>query len=231
MPFTYKLPGTQTELTPVFQTGSDWLPAYFLGKGSHPYIDNWNQQRSQNKKYQDQLTPKQLDIQKQNRDNTIVQQLFDQPTISTQFGPADAGYIQEQNKIKLGSNAWNRPSIVLHEYAHASKAIPQESKIQSIISNTKYNDSYYDSPTEIYSRLMEARQIQNLDPNKQYNTKQIEKLKEQAASKNQSNNFWDRYETPILKRLINDVAGITKIQTNPLLSKFGSKLPILNHES
>lgn len=33
MPNPYKLPGTETELTPVLQTGSTWLPAYFIGKG------------------------------------------------------------------------------------------------------------------------------------------------------------------------------------------------------
>lgn len=230
-PFKYKLPGTRTVLIGVEQTGSA-LPNYFIGQGLHPYLDNWNQQRSKNKKYQDQLGSGQLELQKQNRDKTIVKQLFEGNIENTVWRkPASGAFIPEQNLIKLGESAWNNPSIVLHEYSHASRAIPQEQKIQSIMTQSpQYNNKYYDSPTEIYSRLMEARQNLNLDPNKQYNTKQIEQLKDKAASQNQSNNFWNRYETPILKQLINDVASINKIQ-NPLLSKFGSKLPILYNEN
>lgn len=59
------------------------------------------------------------------------------------------------------------PTVRTHENTHASKAVEQEQTISNIIGSNDKSD-YLRRPTEIYSRLMQFRQANNIDPNTVY---------------------------------------------------------------
>lgn len=92
----------------------------------------------------------------------------------------------------------NYDSQLLHEQSHASKAIPQESKISTMI---PIQDEYLDDPSEIYSRLNQLRQYYKLDPNKIYQKSDIKKLK------GPSFDILNRYDDKTVLRLLNEVAN------------------------
>lgn len=116
--------------------------------------------------------------------------------------------------IAYAGNPKKRTKI--HERTHAMNALPQERKIEQIIEN-KYKDKYYDNSKEIYSRLMEFRYDNNLDPNKQITIDDLNnwknKLKEFSL---------DRYDDNTLLQLFNDVA-YNNNNTNKVKAKDGIK--------
>lgn len=91
----------------------------------------------------------------------------------------------------------NYDSQLLHEQSHASKAIPQESKISTMI---PIQDEYLDDPSEIYSRLNQLRQYYKLDPNKIYQKSDIKNLKGPGFD------ILNRYDDKTILRLLNEVA-------------------------
>jgi hypothetical protein len=101
---------------------------------------------------------------------------------------------------------YNRP------YTHninAGKEIPQLEKIKKIVDQP--SDNYYDNPTEIYSRLMEFRKKNKLNPLKTYTIDDIKDLRERTGNlffdKAQDYNLFDRYTDDQILKLINDVAS------------------------
>ena len=88
-------------------------------------------------------------------------------------------------------------SQLLHEQSHASLAIPQETKISTIVPT---EDQYLDDPSEIYSRLNQLRQYYKLDPSKIYQKSDIKKLKGPGFD------ILNRYDDKTILRLLNEVA-------------------------
>jgi len=89
------------------------------------------------------------------------------------------------------------------------KEIPQLEKIKKIVNEP--NDVYYDNPTEIYSRLMEFRKKNKLNPLKTYTIDDIKDLRERTRNlffdKAQDEDLFDRYTDDQMLKLINDVAS------------------------
>jgi hypothetical protein len=66
----------------------------------------------------------------------------------------------------------------------------------------KKSNSYYDNPSEIYSRLMEVRYMNHLNPLEIITDDKIEELRENGKDSNLLNN----YNNEDLKFLFNDIA-------------------------
>lgn len=74
--------------------------------------------------------------------------------------PTHSSYINQEEFAKDST-------VRTHENAHASKAVEQEQTISNIIGSNDKSD-YLRRPTEIYSRLMQFRQANNIDPKTVY---------------------------------------------------------------
>lgn len=104
------------------------------------------------------------------------------------------------------------PSLRTHERTHAGNAYSQEALIKrrNIKGIHKYNGSYYDDPSEIYSRLMEVRHANHLNPMEVITDEKIEQLRNTGEDFNLLNN----YNNEDLKFLFNDIAEHTTQQIN-----------------
>ena len=123
------------------------------------------------------------------------------------------------NEVVFGSNGADK-NTATHEYGHASNAAPQQFKINQILksyngnhinegeslgnsgydfSTGSYGDRYLDDPNEIYSRMMEFRLGNNIDPKKVFSTKDINNLIDQSKmydfDENKINDYIDRWES------------------------------------
>ena len=194
-----------------------------VGSGNSRMIDEWNAARLATGKYNDQLGNGQLELQKSNRDKAVFTYSPDKDITYLPYNQTSAaGYFNKKtNNGWVGSDALTkRPTLVTHEKAHASRAIPQQNVIKGIL-GTKYTDKYYDDPDEVYSRLMEIRQAYDLDPLKTYNKDDVNNLKKRGFQ----NDFLDRYDNDTLVRLLNDVANNSNMDyTN--YAKDGGKIHI-----
>ena len=79
---------------------------------------------------------------------------------------------------------------------------------ESLIEGVEYDD-YMDDANEIYSRLMEFRRENNLDPKKKYTKDDIKSFREKYKNKNDDNDSYgviDRYNDDFLLFLLNDIA-------------------------
>lgn len=195
-----------------------------------------------------------IDIQKRNRDTTPVILNPNKRAIRSQEDSGvrhdTMGYYQratrkkvidsdghsywapdKEKKVVLGNSAVDPFStLAIHELSHASLATPQESKISEIMqNNNKYNDPYLDSPTEIYSRLMEVRKAYGIDPKTKFGEDEIKALRSKARdtdghregddrTTSRYNNFIGRYDDDTLMRLLNDVASTNKSNYNDNLA-------------
>lgn len=198
----------------------------YIGTAENDWFNNWNQTRLNTGRFDNQITQEDINRQAANRNSTIV-------NISTNNTPLDAngaGAYYNSSKHTISSSSLGaepNSTIILHEAAHASYAIPQEQKIKEILNDVnpkqKYSlgedESYWDNEKEVYARLMEARKQFNLDPNHTYTEKEIRQLQKEARKTGKTNNFWDRYDTSTLSRFINEIASLN---TN--------NLPILNNQ-
>lgn len=73
-------------------------------------------------------------------------------------------------------------STEVHEWTHASRPYEQIAKVKEIIDRWGLKpgimyDDYLDKPSEIYSRLMELRFNNNLDPNHEYTLEEVQELR------------------------------------------------------
>lgn len=194
-----------------------------LSTGESPYHDSWNEKRLSTGRFDDQLGNGNMEMQKANRDSAIFSfspdKNYDYDPLT---GEARAGYFNvARNSGWIGNEYYTRPTLDIHEKAHASRAIPQMGVIQEILGDS-YTDKYWDDPDEVYSRLMEIRKAYDLDPLKIYNKDDIKDLKKRGFQ----NNFLDRYDDNTLIRLFNDVADNNSNMDYTNYAKDGGKIHI-----
>lgn len=95
--------------------------------------------------------------------------------------------------------------VLTHEQAHASNAYPQENRIQEILGGeNKATTDYLDRPTEVYSRLMNFRQTNQIDPNKVWDKNSLKELRKTAID----DDLLNRYKDEQLIDIFNTVADI-----------------------
>lgn len=95
--------------------------------------------------------------------------------------PTHSSYINQEEFAK-------DPTVRTHENAHASRATEQEQVINDILGSSSSSD-YLRRPTEVYSRLMQFRQANNLDPNTVYDKNSFRELRKTATDYNLINTF------------------------------------------
>lgn len=95
--------------------------------------------------------------------------------------PTHSSYINQEEFTKDAT-------VRTHENAHASRAAEQEQVIGDILGSSSSSD-YLRRPTEVYSRLMQFRQANNLDPNTVYDKDSFRELRKTATDYNLINTF------------------------------------------
>lgn len=95
--------------------------------------------------------------------------------------PTHSSYINQEEFAKDAT-------VRTHENAHASRAAEQEQVISDILGSSSSSD-YLRRPTEVYSRLMQFRQANNLDPNTVYDKDSFRELRKTATDYNLINTF------------------------------------------
>ena len=143
------------------------------------------------------------------------------PTDGTyvQNGAIQGEYNPVARTIYVNKDATDQHSTETHEQAHASKAIPQEQKVAEIIQGS----SYLNDPVEVYARLMQLREANNIDPNQVWDKKQLKEFKKNAIDYN----ILNRYSDEQILRLFNEVADIggnTAGSAELMLAKKGNKI-------
>lgn len=136
--------------------------------------------------------------------------------------PTHSSYINQEE--------FNKDNTVrIHENAHASKAVEQEQIISNIIGSNDKSD-YLRRPTEIYSRLMQFRQANNINPNTVYDKNSFKELKKNATDYNLINTFKDEEVIDLLNNVAmnNDPNKINSNNYNlnnvPVyMAKYGTK--------
>lgn len=95
--------------------------------------------------------------------------------------PTHSSYINQEEFTK-------DLTVRTHENAHASRATEQEQVISDILGSSS-SSTYLRRPTEVYSRLMQFRQANNLDPNTIYDKDSFRELRKTATDYNLINTF------------------------------------------
>lgn len=95
--------------------------------------------------------------------------------------PTHSSYVNQEEFAK-------DPTVRTHENAHASRATEQEQVISDILGSSS-SSTYLRRPTEVYSRLMQFRQANNLDPNTVYDKDSFRELRKTAIDYNLINTF------------------------------------------
>ena len=95
--------------------------------------------------------------------------------------PTHSSYVNQEEFTK-------DPTVRTHENAHASRATEQEQVISDILGSSS-SSTYLRRPTEVYSRLMQFRQANNLDPNTIYDKDSFRELRKTATDYNLINTF------------------------------------------
>lgn len=118
------------------------------------------------------------------------------------------------HKKKTITTSDNSKSTEVHEWTHASRPYEQISKVKEIIDRWGLKpgimyDEYLDKPSEIYSRLMELRFNNNLDPNHEYTLEEVQELR----NKNHTGDYLIGTETQLYKSNINNPTIPEKIES------------------
>lgn len=95
--------------------------------------------------------------------------------------PTHSSYVNQEEFAKDAT-------VRTHENAHASRATEQEQVISDILGSSS-SSTYLRRPTEVYSRLMQFRQANNLDPNIIYDKDSFRELRKTATDYNLINTF------------------------------------------
>ena len=95
--------------------------------------------------------------------------------------PTHSSYVNQEEFAKDST-------VRTHENAHASRATEQEQVISDILGSSS-SSTYLRRPTEVYSRLMQFRQANNLDPNIIYDKDSFRELRKTATDYNLINIF------------------------------------------
>lgn len=109
------------------------------------------------------------------------------------------------HKEKTITTSDDSKSTEVHEWTHASRPYEQIAKVKEIIDRWGLKpgimyDDYLDKPSEIYSRLMELRFNNNLDPNHEYTLEEVQELR----NKNHTGDYLIRTENQFYKSNINN---------------------------
>jgi hypothetical protein len=101
------------------------------------------------------------------------------------------------------------PLSVTHERTHASGIIPDVSNTIKRVTGLDYSGGNklmdVQTPEELYPRLMEMRQVNQLDPNKQYLPEDVMKFR-QINSTQKKNALFDYFDDNTISKLLNEVA-------------------------
>lgn len=95
-------------------------------------------------------------------------------------------------------------STLVHELTHGLNAKPQESAISKII---PADGSYLNDPSEVYSRLMEFRKANKIDPKKIYTRDEVKDMRKNSKDFN----LFNRYTDDQILKLLNNVASVQNI--------------------
>lgn len=95
--------------------------------------------------------------------------------------PTHSSYVNQEEFAKDAT-------VRTHENTHASRAAEQEQVISDILGSSS-SSTYLRRPTEVYSRLMQFRQANNLDPNTIYDKDSFRELRKTATDYNLINTF------------------------------------------
>lgn len=155
--------------------------------------------------------------------------------------------VTDHDKQGIAYNGNQPETMRVHERAHAvSYDSPQLRYIQGLQSKQKYrkdknflqniwenilydnNDEYQkylDQPTEIYSRLMEIRKLNNINPKKVWTLNDIKKLRKNVKDKE----IFSEYTDDFILKLFNEVAqnNNQNVLEQPLYAKNGTKINTL----
>lgn len=117
------------------------------------------------------------------------------------------------HKEKTITTSDDSKSTEVHEWTHASRPYEQIAKVKEIIDRWGLKpgimyDDYLDKPSEIYSRLMELRFNNNLDPNHEYTLEEVQELR----NKNHTGDYLIRTENQFYKSNINNPTIPKKIE-------------------
>lgn len=120
---------------------------------------------------------------------------------------------QTNHKEKTITISDDSKSTEVHEWTHASRPYEQIAKVKEIIDRWGFKpgimrDDYLDKPSEIYSRLMELRYNNNLDPNHEYTLEEVQELR----NKNHTGDYLIRTENQFYKSNINNPTIPKKIE-------------------
>ncbi len=116
-----------------------------------------------------------------------------------------------KNTLYLNPETPRYPQTVVHERTHEltnfddiGQTFIEATKNSGLkLKNGVSSEKYIDDPKEVYSRLMEFRYKNRLDPKKKYNKKDIEKFRRDDSLKDVQ---LDDYDDNTLLILLNDVA-------------------------
>lgn len=200
----------------------------FEDGGDLDFIDNWNRERLSTGRFDAQLGNGNLELQRNNKDTTpifsssraaishsankanpFVEGMDLNKRMLSVKATMDKISKQQSNNTKgfyiPGAIYVNKeyseidPTIITHEKAHASQANPQEAKISEIY-GTSNESPYLLRPTEIYSRLMQFRESNNISPNKIFTKEDL------SNYKNNDYQLFDLGTEDQTLKLLNEVA-------------------------
>lgn len=105
------------------------------------------------------------------------------------------------HKEKTITTSDDSKSTEVHEWTHVMNRLPKLKKLL-------IDEDYLDKPSEIYSRLMELRFNNNLDPNHEYTLEEVQELR----NKNHTGDYLIRTENQFYKSNINNPTIPKKIE-------------------
>ena len=117
------------------------------------------------------------------------------------------------HREKIITTSDDSKSTEVHEWTYAARPYEQMAKVKEIIDRWGLKpgimrDDYLDKPSEIYSRVMEFRYNNNLDPNHDYTLEEIQELR----NKNHTGDYLIRTENQFYKSNINNPTIPKKIE-------------------
>lgn len=181
-------------------------------------INEWNKSRLKTGRFDDQLGSRKREEQYKNMLTTkmVSRDEYEKMGYETKgtaggYGPEDHAMFSDPSLIdKLQGKLLNRGGTILHETAHSARALPQVNKISKLV-KPHATDDYLNNPEELYSRLMELRLDNNVDPNKVWGKKDMPNLRKMST---RDLYFLDHLEDNQLLDLMNKVAVNNKKTNN-----------------
>jgi hypothetical protein len=175
-------------------------------------IINWNKARLKTGRFNDQLGGGKLQEQENNLRTAKQVSVSDMQKMGYDIPSSATGAYGYDDHVYTASPTimdrlmGRKNSTKIHEEAHASLAIPQENKIKEIQKKSgRELYDYYDDPKEIYSKIMELRINNNINPNKIFKKEDIPSLKKKTSRFGEV--FLEHIPDEELLDLLNNVAS------------------------